>query len=169
MSKLAHSRSDVVLSNELENQTNLVVLKATQYLARREYAYYELFDKLRRAGFDSAVVTDVLENLKKSNLQSDNRYVKDVITSKMRKGYGPNHIYIKINQFKINKELVSEILEAENIDWHELLKKVHAKKYRDNRIDNNLEKQKRIQFLLYRGFTHDQIHYFFKTLPNERQ
>ena len=51
--------------------------KAMDLLARREYSVYELADKLRTRGYDDDSVAEVVEELQRERLLSDERLIDD--------------------------------------------------------------------------------------------
>ena len=62
------------------------------YLARREYGYQELIDKLAKAGFVVDVAGSVVEVLRDENLQSDQRFAESFVQSRIAQGKGPVRI-----------------------------------------------------------------------------
>ena len=66
-------------------------LAAMDCLARREYSYHELYQKLSKKQGQENLMS-VLESLKNEGLQSDNRYASMRVKVRSQAGYGPRFI-----------------------------------------------------------------------------
>ena len=66
---------------------NIIKSKAIYFLARREYAYKELFSKLKKYSEDLGEIKLVLDDLKRKGFLSEERYIQSYINSKKNK-YG---------------------------------------------------------------------------------
>ncbi len=130
-------------------------------LARREHSARELARKLHVRGFESEVVESVLERLALERLQSDERFTEAYLRQRSEKGYGPQRISAELGERGIDDSLISARLreaEAEGeIDWFERAEAVYARKFGDRPIEDMKDRAKRLRFMQYRGFTHEQI------------
>lgn len=130
-------------------------------LARREHSGRELSAKLDSRGFSPEVVEAVLARLVAERLQSDERFAEVYLRQRSEKGYGPQRIAAELRERGIDDQLISSQLrqaEAEGeIDWFERADAVYAKKYGRRPIEDIKERAKRLRFMQYRGFTHEQI------------
>lgn len=130
-------------------------------LARREHSARELAGKLRVRGFAPQVIESVLERLVMERLQSDERFVEVYLRQRSEKGYGPQRIAAELGERGIDDGLISAgFRQAEadgEIDWFERAEMVYARKYGERPIEDMKEKAKRLRFMQYRGFTHEQI------------
>jgi len=72
--------------------------KALRCLARRDYAEAELFRRFS-SDYDDDTIRTVIDELKRQNYQSDERYVEVFVRSSINKGRGPRRI---INDLKVS-------------------------------------------------------------------
>ena len=77
--------------------------KALDFLARREYSVKELRNKISKYSDNSEEVGDVISELIKNNLLSDERYAQAVIQHKYQIGYRPIHLE-KYLRYKVIKQ-----------------------------------------------------------------
>jgi len=130
-------------------------------LARREHSARELTGKLRFRGFETTVIDSVLERLAMERLQSDERFTEAYLRQRSDKGYGPQRIAAELGERGIDDSLISAALrQAETegeIDWFERAEAVYARKFGNRPIADIKERAKRLRFMQYRGFTHEQI------------
>ncbi|MFO7581608.1 regulatory protein RecX [Guyparkeria sp.] len=148
--------SDETASKEAEAYAVSVGL-----LARREHSARELAAKLRSRGFVAEVIEPVLERLATERLQSDERFVEAYLRQRSEKGYGPQRIAAELGERGIDDSLISagfRQAEAEGeIDWFARAEAVYARKFGGRPIEDIKERAKRMRFMQYRGFTHEQI------------
>ncbi len=130
-------------------------------LARREHSARELAGKLRFRGFETTVIDSVLERLAVERLQSDERFAEAYLRQRSEKGYGPQRIAAELGERGIDDSLISASLRqaeaAGEIDWFERAEAVYARKFGNRPIADIKERAKRLRFMQYRGFTHEQI------------
>ncbi len=130
-------------------------------LARREHSAKELASKLRIRGFGAEVIETVLQRLAMERLQSDERFAEVYLRQRSGKGYGPQRIAAELGERGIDDGLISACFrqaEAEGeIDWFERAEAVYARKFGSGPIEDMKERAKRLRFMQYRGFTHEQI------------
>ena len=126
-------------------------------LARREHSADELKTKLQSRGFDADVTNDVLEDLARRGLQSDERYVTSFITHHAARGQGPVRIRSELKESGVATELVERLLNEADIDWAQAARSVRRKKFGEAPPATFAERAKQSRFLQYRGFSQDQI------------
>ncbi len=136
-----------------------IIESITRLLARREHSVVELTQKLTQKGFESDVVGPVIQEFQQANIQSDKRFAESRVRHAADKGMGPNRIRGELAQHQIDESYIIEAFAEVDVDWFELAKKVHAKKYASRQGDSFKEKQKQRQFLQYRGFSLEHIQY----------
>lgn len=134
---------------------------ALDLLAQREYSAHELRKKLLSKKCLPENVDKVLTDLQNEHLQSDQRFCEVFINSHANRGHGPVRLQEELKRHGIVNDLVQEVLESINIDWQQQIENVQRKKFK-NRPKHYAEMIKQKRFLLYRGFTHEQIADFFK-------
>ncbi|MCW8107656.1 recombination regulator RecX [Alteromonas ponticola] len=136
-----------------------IIDATTRLLARREHSEVELVQKLIQKGFDPASVQPVLIEFQQADIQSDKRFAESRVRHAANKGIGPNRVRAELSQHQIDDEFIHVAFSETDIDWFELAKAVHTKKYASQKPDTFKDKQKQRQFLQYRGFTFEQIQY----------
>ena len=131
-------------------------------LARRDHSEQELQRKLLARGYTPETVREALAGLKASGMQNDARFTEEYICNRLDKGYGPVRISRELYERGVNKELVTQMLSAMEMDWGELAQAVREKKF-GRKVPTDIKEQaKQSRFLQYRGFTYQQIGNAFK-------
>jgi regulatory protein len=138
-----------------------VYATAVGLLARREHSVKELATKLRARGIGAGLIESVISRLIDERLQSDERFAEVYLRQRSLKGYGPIRIGVELRERGIDDGLISaQLRRAEDegeIDWFERAAAAYAKKYSGRPIEELKERAKRMRFLQYRGFSHEQI------------
>jgi regulatory protein len=147
----------LLLNNILEIIMTEIREKALDLLARREHSRLELGRKLKTRGFNENEIEAVLDGLKNSGLQSDERFVESYITSRKNKGYGLVRIRQELKERGVASELIEDYLFKDDEQWIFLAQKVKLKRFGSKQPSDFKEKAKQSVFLQYRGFTSDQI------------
>lgn len=127
-------------------------------LSRREYGAHELLQKLQAKGSQESAQT-ALEWLQSQNLQSDQRYASMLIRSKGLRGYGPQRIRQEMQQKRLASDAIEAAFSEFDGDWFEQARLAYEKKFRTPVTKDLKDKARRQRFLLYRGYTSDQISY----------
>ena len=134
---------------------------ALDYLARREYSFYELKQKLysKFPTFQVELIHDVVGALRAENLQSDDRVVESYSRYRKSRGFGYKHIQHSLCRKKIEKSKIDEHLVADDPEWIEIAVKVVRKKRFGRKYDdiNIFERSKITRFMEGRGFFTHQI------------
>jgi len=127
------------------------------YLARREHARAELFDKLTKAGFLPDVAEDAITRLVEDGLQSDARFAAAFIQSRINQGKGPVRIRAELGERGLGSREIDVALADAEADWYELARDVRLKKFGQTRPADFKDKAQQMRFLQYRGFEQDHI------------
>ncbi len=127
--------------------------RALAMLGRREHSRTELRRRLLDLGGQSEQVDDLLEELVRRRLQSDERFAEVFVRSRAERGYGPVVILADLKSRGLAADEAQGFLSASGYDWSE-----QAVKARDRRFGASLPKEARdkarqLRFLQYRGFT----------------
>jgi len=134
---------------------------ALDYLARREYSFYELTQKLysRFPTFEVEVILDVVRALRAENLQSDERFVESYSRYRKSRGFGYKHIRHSLCQKKVDSHMIDQYLVADDPEWVQIAIKVVKKKSSGCKYDNMdiFEISKITRFMEARGFMPRQI------------
>jgi regulatory protein len=131
-------------------------------LARREHSRKELGQKLRARSFNTDCIDDVLDRLATDGLQSDQRYTESYLRSRIHKGYGPVRLGMELSERGIDKDMTNSCIDELDINWMETLNSVRVKKFGENLPKDFKGQIKESRFLLYRGFTSEQIRKLYK-------
>ncbi len=131
--------------------------RALRLLGQREHSIQEITGKLRQAGLDNATVEMVVERLLQEQWLDESRYAESFVRSQVNKGYGPFRIRQTLQQRGIAEHDIVAALEPYEADWLESALMVRQKKFGNQPATSAKERAKQQRFLLYRGFTHEQI------------
>ena len=126
-------------------------------LARREHSAKELRVKLLARDFEHDEVDAVIERLIDDALLSDERFAQAFVASRVRKGQGPVRIRGELEQRGVAGELIEASLGRAGVEWCDVARDVHDRKYGGARPTDYRERARRSRFLQYRGFTGEQI------------
>lgn len=126
-------------------------------LARREHAKSEIAHKLRYRGFDDDTTAEVVDELGRQRLLSDERFAEVFIRGRADRGQGPIRLRAELRQLKLPAELIERYLKASDVDWSAMARAVRQRKFGARIAKLPAERAKQVRFLQYRGFTADQI------------
>lgn len=126
-------------------------------LARRDHSVQELARKLGRRFEDADQVREAIARLTEEGLQSDARYAEAYLRLRAEKGYGPLRVKQEMLQRGLSEMDVERAFRDCSVNWLDQLQWVVERKYGGQASSDYTEKSKRMRFLQYRGFTHDQI------------
>lgn len=136
---------------------------AIHLLSRREHSQKELIQKLLTREFQQDDLTEVIEHLLAKNYLSDERYAESMIRNRVNRGYGWRFIKNELGHKGVNSSTISAALQEQDIDWYVQAELAYAKKFGERVIKDQKDKAKRIRFLQYRGFSHDEINAVLST------
>lgn len=145
------------LKAEAKKAYTATLHRAVDLLSRREHGEVELVEKLKKKGFESADISQVLDRLKKENLQSDERYTECFVDERMRRGHGPVKIQHELSRKGVSERLISAYVDPQDYEWTKIAQNQYQKKYANSEVNNYNEWAKRARFLQGRGFTTPQI------------
>ena len=145
----------------LQSNESTLRRAALDYLARREYSFYELKQKLytKFPTFEVELIHDVVGALRAENLQSDERFVESYSRYRKSRGFGYKHIRRSLCQKKIEHHKIDQYLVVDDPEWVEIAVKVVKKKSSERKYDNIdiFERSKITRFMEGRGFMPRQI------------
>jgi regulatory protein len=134
--------------------------QALKFLARREYSRYELQRRLAAKGWSVEQISEVLDELAEAQLQSDTRFLEMYIRHRRAAGYGPRRIIVELTERGVTAA-ADALVNSNNAEWLEIMQRVWQKKF--NQIPTDLKaKAQQIRFLIYRGFTPEQVQFFLQ-------
>ncbi|EMD6371406.1 regulatory protein RecX [Morganella morganii] len=135
-------------------------------LGRREYAGAELARKLKRkiaekqetSPTEEHVLPRVMARLTDSQYLDDTRSIALFFQAGVRKLHGPVRIRQELRRKGFDGELIDAVFSAQETDWFEQAREAKMKKFGESSPADYKEKQKQMRYLMYRGFTSDQIY-----------
>ena len=92
-----------------------------------------------------------------SRYLDDDRFVRQFIASRIRKGYGPARVRQELGQKGIQRESIERAMRECEIDWAQLAREQAIRKYGEPLPVAFSEKVKVQRFLLYRGYLMEDI------------
>ncbi|HBT3053624.1 recombination regulator RecX [Klebsiella aerogenes] len=141
--------------------------RAIRILAMRDHSEQELRRKLAapvmsKNGPEKLDITpEELEQVVgwcvENRYLDDQRFVRQFIASRSRKGYGPARIRQELNQKGIGRSDIESAMRECEIDWAALAKEQAQRKYGEPLPSAFTEKVKIQRFLLYRGYLMEDI------------
>ena len=131
--------------------------KAIAYLVKSKKTEYEVALKLKKLGFESEIIDDVINYFKNLGYIDDNEYVDAYMRQCMRlQNYSLFEIKNKLLQKGIKKDIIEEKLqkfEEKNYDYEKnIVEKLLKSKLK------NMEDIKQKQYLYRRGFKNISIY-----------
>lgn len=133
---------------------------AVGLLARREHAQAEVRRKLRQRGYEDELAVEVVDELTRQRLLSDERFAEMFVRSRAERGQGPVRLRAELRQLQVPTELIERALHAaedNGLDWRVLAGEVRLRRFGTRPAAPLPERAKQVRFLQYRGFTADQI------------
>ena len=127
--------------------------KAMDFLARREHGVRELEGKLRSRGYDDEMVAEVLEELQRDRLLSDERFVEAFVRQRQQAGSGPVKIRYELQQKGIAAELVDRHVDPRDQIWEDSMRHQRERKFGATLPDDYATRMKQARFLQNRGFS----------------
>ncbi|MEN8179763.1 MAG: regulatory protein RecX [Pseudomonadota bacterium] len=121
-------------------------------LTAREHSRKQLRGKLSSRGYGSEEIEQVLDDLARRDLQSDDRFAQIYTEFRVGKGNGPIRIRAELRERGISDGLIATMLENYTEDWPDELRRVHDRKYGAELPSDRKEMARRARFLEYRGF-----------------
>ena len=136
------------------------------------------------AGHDAIneTIAAVIDKLTEEGLQSDARLAEAYIHARAGRGHGPVKITAELLGKGVDEPLITQALDAADIDWLALARQTAQKKISRGTVSNSKnydgaakdeqellsrlslrEKSKVMRFLQQRGFTLDQVHSVFSS------
>ena len=126
--------------------------KALGLLARREHSARELKTKLAVRGHAASEAGAAIDRLKDQQYQSDERFAASLARRRATQGYGPRRIGAELRSHGLGDAAIREVLAEVDLDWSAIAAAQLRKRYAARTAADRLERGKRADFLLRRGF-----------------
>lgn len=143
----------------MKSGSRTLLQRAIDLLSRREYSRRELSRHLADHAEQLDELEKLLDQLARDGYQSDERFAQSFMRSRVSRGQGPVRIIQELKQRGVSSPLIELAMAENRVDWFELAAREYQKRFSNHEIGSPKERAKRIRFLLYRGFNHDQVSY----------
>ena len=141
--------------------------KATELLSRRDHGEKELLIKLRQKGFKEEA-EEAIEKLKYYGYIDDRRFAENYVKELIRiKHYGKRRVEQELYRKGIDREIISEVLEAAEFPESELVSLIERKYYRYLTDEKGIKKT--INSLLRMGYSYGEIKDALKTVSETEE
>jgi regulatory protein len=145
-----------------ENQKFFIKKKAYDYLGKRIHSAYELRTKLLRKKYDSDLINDILDDLRKGSYLDDSKFAEIFIEEKLRlKSWGRTKLKSELAKRGVAADIIAAVLLEKfpaELEEFELAFQLGEKKYLSLK-NRHLEQRKLIQkiysFLMAKGYSFD--------------
>lgn len=139
-------------------------------LARREHSEFELRKKLKVREFEEADIDIAIDRLLEKDYLSDSRFAISTCRYRANRGYGWRYIANELKQKGVCSIIIQELQNNCEIDWYLQVELAYNKRFGESRVKDpkqaQKEQAKKIRFLQYRGFSHDEIFSVVKTFTS---
>jgi len=145
-------------SSNAAGQRQKLHTQSVRYLATREHSRRELEQKLARKGHDSGLVREVLDDLARDGLQSDERFLESYLRSRVARGYGPMAIRAELRSRGIDDDTLDDAITRSDDYWLAVAEQARARRFGDAEPVDRSDWNRQARFLSRRGFPADLIY-----------
>ena len=139
---------------------NAVYNKALDLLSRREHSSKEIREKLILRFDDIVIINSVITKLEENNLINDTRFAEAYVSSRKRKGFGPQKITFELLSKGVSESVANRIIDEEG-GWKRAAKLAFTKKFKNGLSSDVKNSLKQKSFLKNRGFGFKEIESVF--------
>lgn len=140
------------MANPLETLDD-VRNRALTLVAKREYNSHTLSTKLTQLGAPTDHIDTVLSDFIERRWIDETRYCELFIRAQLNKGHGLMRIKQEAQQKGIPSDVLNKELGTLEIDWFQLAREAYNRRFLNKPIADIKDKQKRIRYIQYRGFS----------------
>ncbi len=144
-------------SSDADDEVTAIRQTAGRLLARREYAVRELHQRLLGRDFDAAQVAQVIAELQRENLLSDERFAESFVHARVARGDGPLKLRAALYERGVDDTLVARFVPDDYASWAERMEAVRARRFGARRPQAYREWARQARFLQQRGFSAEHI------------
>ena len=138
-----------------DDRRSVVRDAAVRLLARREHSRRELARKLGSRGHPDDLIEEIVGDLMRAGLQSDERFAQAFVRSALERGQGPLKIRAGLFQRGIDGDTASAYFDLDADEWSERAATALRKRFGSAPVDNRTDWTRRARFLAGRGFPSD--------------
>lgn len=131
--------------------------RALDLLSRREHSEFELRKKLLGKDAAAHTVDEAIEDLKRNNFLSDDRYAEAYVRSRIGRGDGPLKIRHELSRRGVSAVLIEHHMDQGDEFWENVLLRVRSRKFGAAAPGDYKEWTRQARFLQNRGFAPEQI------------
>ncbi|KZN32619.1 regulatory protein RecX [Pseudoalteromonas luteoviolacea] len=127
-------------------------------LSRQEYSRKLLSDKILLKGASTTYAEELIEWLSELGYIDDARHCESFLNRQLAKGLGEKRVLMEATKKGVERTLLLQTIEEKEIDWYAIAQQTYDKKYGyANKDLDYQERSKRVRYMMYRGFSYDQI------------
>ncbi len=140
--------------------------RALWYLSRGDHSEKALYDKLVSGGFSEEASAAAVERMRELDLIDDERYARRLAEYMSASGISRREIYYKLTNKGIPSSVAKEVIEEDNSDESQKIKKLIETKY-FKKLETGEGVQKVFAALQRKGFSFSDIKDAFKEYNEE--
>lgn len=140
--------------------------RALWYLSRGDHSEKALYDKLVSGGFSEEASAAAVERMRELDLIDDERYARRLAEYMSASGISRREIYYKLTNKGIPSSVAKEVIEEDNSDESQKIKKLIETKY-SKKLETEEGVQKVFAALQRKGFSFSDIKDAFKEYNEE--
>lgn len=126
-------------------------------LSRRDYSEKELRTKFKEKEYTQVDSNKIIEYLKENKYQSDERFARAYINSKISK-IGLSKLKSKLIYEKgVSSDIIDEVTSEMDFDETENILRIIKTKYKNKDLKDQKERSKAFRYLASKGFSFDDI------------
>ncbi|MCF2860445.1 recombination regulator RecX [Pseudoalteromonas sp. SMS1] len=127
-------------------------------LSRQEYSRKLLNDKLLLKGASSDYAEELIDWLSEIGYVDDARHCESFLNRQLAKGLGEKRVLMEATKKGVERTQLLQLIEEKEVDWYAIAQHTYEKKYGyANKELDYQERSKRVRYMMYRGFSYDQI------------
>ena len=136
-------------------------------LSRRDYPRRALKGRLTEAGFDAEAAECAVSELEDERLVNDARFVEAAVASRIARGQGPLRIALELRHLGVAAALVDAAVDSRSAEWTGRAQALRRRRFGPAVPTAAAARARQARFLLYRGFTGEQVRAALGRGPDE--
>jgi regulatory protein len=129
-------------------------------LSAREHSREELRRKLLAR--DGEQLDGLLDRLERRGYLSDERFAREYIDGRRRRGFGPVRIRAELRERGVSEAVIAGLLDESDAEWEAALRDAYQRKFGVDSSKDLRALARRTRFLEYRGFSPEQVRRFLR-------
>lgn len=149
---------------EKEDEFNLALKKALNFLKVRNHFTEEIRKKLRIRKVDDEIIDKVLDFLFKEKLLDDKKAIQQYVNEMISKNFGPVKIKNELQKRGIQKDLINSLMNSMDESIFRTSAKKTLEKYLNKKVLTKNDLPKIYRYLLSKGFNYEIINKLFEDI-----